>query len=230
MGQVREMAVMLPRLLGAVVVLAVAGMVTTAQAAPLTYRFESFIDATVIGRFSTASFALEWTFDPDAVGAVVDPPNGDPFRRYGGIAGTIWIDNEAWVFTGGGYPEGGYIDVKNDQSDSKWPDWFYLYATTITPPGVAPNLSQIVLWLGSGPDILDDLSLPTAGELSQMDLITAAIGVSNTFYNTLDGAEWTISDITAPPPIPAAFPLFATALAGLGLLGWRRKRKASASV
>ena len=32
--------------------------------------------------------------------------------------------------------------------------------------------------------------------------------------------------LDAPVPLPAAFPLFATALAGMGLLGWRRKRKA----
>jgi hypothetical protein len=31
-----------------------------------------------------------------------------------------------------------------------------------------------------------------------------------------------------PVPIPAALPLFATGLAALGLLGWRRKRKAAA--
>jgi hypothetical protein len=30
-------------------------------------------------------------------------------------------------------------------------------------------------------------------------------------------------------PLPAALPLFATGLAGLGLLGWRRKRKAQAA-
>ena len=30
-------------------------------------------------------------------------------------------------------------------------------------------------------------------------------------------------------PLPAAFPLFATALGGMGLLGWRRKRKAAAA-
>ena len=29
-------------------------------------------------------------------------------------------------------------------------------------------------------------------------------------------------------PLPAALPLFATNLGGLGLLGWRRKRKAAA--
>jgi hypothetical protein len=33
-----------------------------------------------------------------------------------------------------------------------------------------------------------------------------------------------ISDSSAVP-LPAALPLFATGLAGLGLLGWRRKRK-----
>jgi hypothetical protein len=37
-------------------------------------------------------------------------------------------------------------------------------------------------------------------------------------------------DLGVPPsvPIPAALPLFATGLGGLGLLGWRRKRKAQA--
>ena len=35
-------------------------------------------------------------------------------------------------------------------------------------------------------------------------------------------------DISPTTPIPAALPLFATGLGGLGLLGWRRKRKAQA--
>ena len=30
------------------------------------------------------------------------------------------------------------------------------------------------------------------------------------------------------PPLPAALPLFASGLGGLGLLGWRRKRKKAA--
>jgi hypothetical protein len=34
------------------------------------------------------------------------------------------------------------------------------------------------------------------------------------------------SAIEAILPLPAALPLFATGLAGLGLLGWRRKQKA----
>ena len=32
----------------------------------------------------------------------------------------------------------------------------------------------------------------------------------------------------ATTPLPATLPLFATGLAALGLLGWRRKRKAAA--
>jgi hypothetical protein len=35
---------------------------------------------------------------------------------------------------------------------------------------------------------------------------------------------------TSATPLPAALPLFATGLAGLGLLGWRRKRKARVSL
>jgi hypothetical protein len=31
-----------------------------------------------------------------------------------------------------------------------------------------------------------------------------------------------------PVPLPAALPLFATGLAGLGLMAWRRKQKANA--
>jgi hypothetical protein len=31
-------------------------------------------------------------------------------------------------------------------------------------------------------------------------------------------------------PLPAALPLFASGIGGLGLLGWRRKRKARAGV
>jgi hypothetical protein len=42
-----------------------------------------------------------------------------------------------------------------------------------------------------------------------------------TFY--VSGLEY-----TAATPVPAALPLFATGLGALGLLGWRRKRKAQA--
>ena len=39
--------------------------------------------------------------------------------------------------------------------------------------------------------------------------------------------EFTVTPV-GTTPLPAALPLFATGLGGLGLLGWRRKRKAQA--
>ncbi|MGA8588836.1 MAG: hypothetical protein WB803_06060 [Pseudolabrys sp.] len=37
---------------------------------------------------------------------------------------------------------------------------------------------------------------------------------------------FTEGSVAADTPLPAALPLFATGLAALGLMGWRRKRKA----
>jgi hypothetical protein len=47
------------------------------------------------------------------------------------------------------------------------------------------------------------------------------------FSGTSDGG---IASVYPPVPLPAALPLFATGLGALGLLGWRRKRKAAAQV
>jgi uncharacterized protein (TIGR03118 family) len=46
-------------------------------------------------------------------------------------------------------------------------------------------------------------------------------------FNTVGGLFGEIRP-TAPTPLPAALPLFATGLGALGLLGWRRKKKAAA--
>ena len=40
--------------------------------------------------------------------------------------------------------------------------------------------------------------------------------------------SWAIGSAPATTPLPSAFPLFATGLGAMGLLGWRRKRKAQA--
>jgi hypothetical protein len=48
-------------------------------------------------------------------------------------------------------------------------------------------------------------------------------GIPNLFWAAFN--DVTTSNET---PLPAALPLFATGIGGLGLLGWRRKRKATA--
>jgi hypothetical protein len=42
--------------------------------------------------------------------------------------------------------------------------------------------------------------------------------------------QGTSGEAVAETPLPAALPLFASGLGALGLLGWRRKRKASAAI
>jgi hypothetical protein len=60
------------------------------------------------------------------------------------------------------------------------------------------------------------------------DLTTASIPNSVTFsFGTTEGANNVPGVSTVP--VPAALPLFATGLGALGLLGWRRKRKARAA-
>jgi hypothetical protein len=52
----------------------------------------------------------------------------------------------------------------------------------------------------------------------------------NTLVDPELSGPTTFTPITTPAtPLPAALPLFATGLGALGLLGWRRKRKARVS-
>jgi hypothetical protein len=62
------------------------------------------------------------------------------------------------------------------------------------------------------------------------DVANSTLGLAEAMYGGVlttkglfgDGAPLTLGD---PTPLPAAFPLFATGLGAVGLLGWRRKRK-----
>jgi hypothetical protein len=47
-------------------------------------------------------------------------------------------------------------------------------------------------------------------------------------YDSPEGIGIATETVAASTPLPAALPLFATGLGALGLLGWRRKRKAAA--
>jgi hypothetical protein len=49
---------------------------------------------------------------------------------------------------------------------------------------------------------------------------------------TVKAFDQSISNLGTPPaiPLPASLPLFAGGLCCIGLLGWRRKRKSTASV
>src|SRR5262245_52068115 len=83
----------------------------------------------------------------------------------------------------------------------------------------------------------------TGTTLFEVDLTGTALGnvafqnVIFTAFNLLPNAgsapsefvSFTYGTSAITTPLPAALPLFATGLAALGLLGWRRKRKALAT-
>jgi hypothetical protein len=70
------------------------------------------------------------------------------------------------------------------------------------------------------------------GELTSADLAALSFATMFDFFSLPGDAnriakDFYVSGATVSPiPLPAALPLFGTGLAGLGLLGWRRKKKA----
>jgi len=87
--------------------------------------------------------------------------------------------------------------------------------------------------------------LVSAGELTEVNfesfgnvngtccsLLLSLIGSGRVagLTNNIGGVSIAVTNLvfTAETPLPAALPLFATGLGALGLLGWRRKRKAAA--
>jgi hypothetical protein len=65
--------------------------------------------------------------------------------------------------------------------------------------------------------------------LADSPLFLSGLNIIQLSFNEMigggDGLSFDYAAI-APTPLPATFPLFATGLGALGLLSWRRKRKA----
>ena len=74
----------------------------------------------------------------------------------------------------------------------------------------------------STPGVTDAFQLLDAG-LSSAGLLSVTVSGS-----TMSGDAFTSNTIGTATPLPVALPLFATGLGAIGLLGWRRKRKAQA--
>jgi hypothetical protein len=90
---------------------------------------------------------------------------------------------------------------------------------------------RIVLCRGAlGRGALSASNNPYAGTFASLGITPGTYTWGWAFFNGYGppsgGGTFTLTTITTP--LPAALPLFATGLGGLGLLGWRRKRKAQA--
>jgi hypothetical protein len=80
----------------------------------------------------------------------------------------------------------------------------------------------------ASPDTFSLLNvLLAAGDTVELRMFRTGPGTSTGDYVGLD---LTVDLNTSAVPLPAAFPLFAAGLGIMGLVGWRRKRKASAAL
>ena len=66
--------------------------------------------------------------------------------------------------------------------------------------------------------------------LTSITLLTTPAGRSSAISELGFSGLAPIVPPTPEIPLPASFPLFASGLAGMGLLGWRKKRKSTASI
>jgi hypothetical protein len=82
----------------------------------------------------------------------------------------------------------------------------------------------LATWTGTS---IKDITLTFAAPDDTDNDMTFA-GVAGTGNNILNGSLIFTFTPTATTPLPATLPLLATGIGGLGLLGWRRKRKAQA--
>jgi hypothetical protein len=186
--------------------LALLGLVANAKASPITYTESATVSGSLNGvSFTNELLTLTGTGDTASVASGFYFTNvvSATFSLAGFGSGTFTesidvFDNQS--VPGAGFqkgPAGGLdlLDILNNAALAS-----YALTTSIGPITGSPAINSGTSFSTSrGPLILTSFSGDTT--------FTANAG--------------TVSAV----PLPGAFPLFATGLAGLGLLGWRRKRK-----
>ena len=97
----------------------------------------------------------------------------------------------------------------------------------LSPNGTAVACATSPSTSTSGPSAKDEFCTWSAASASNFG-DAQSISFGGTSSTPLEGIEFDDIQLTSTP-LPGAFPLFATGLGALGLLGWRRKRKAQAA-
>jgi hypothetical protein len=169
--------------------------------------------ALMVGGLSSASAnTFDWTFLGDGysasgafIGTLIGPgPGGSAEYQLSGITGVINSD----PITG----PSGFASADNI---------LYFPASTVgidgngqTPPTFVDSNGISFSALTTGPwNIFNYITYETGTAITNADACCGVVGTFN----------------VAETPLPATLPLFASGLGALGLLGWRRKRKAQAA-
>jgi hypothetical protein len=167
----------------------------------------------IVGRALIAPSVGQFLFGPSSGVPTRDTVTGPTSTRFSGVVGTTPITDPISISGPGVGVNGGIFNPSVTIPSS------YVPGTVITSVAVLPVTSISCATPGANP--CDGLGM-------QPDQVFTWTWGSN------PDQSFTInSTLLAPTPeisLPAAFPLFASGLGALGLLGWRRKRKSTTSV
>ena len=157
----------------------------------------------------------------------------------GSFFGTCLVENAGCTVTseqggGTGIPTFGAsafpvnINIYDDAAKTMLSDTFSLSVQDFSGIGGTPNtvvatfISEAVSAL-SGGTVISLLETGAIQDLGTMTFVDASGA-------PIDALQYQFVSNELATPLPAALPLFATGLGGLGLLGWRKKRKAAAAL
>jgi hypothetical protein len=192
----------------------------------------------------TGSFSGSFSFDPSTLGSLVFLD----FTTYSPVSFTLdaFADTSTVIAF-----NNGFITVDNDATSYSGSDLFQV--GLISGSYSFPAADALESYLpGSSPDVdgitINLLSSSVFNVLTDEDLNSALVAAQNlsawssallaVTYHYTDGSGDTVNDVVlgdltsleaaAAVPLPATLPLFGAGLGALGLLGWRRQRKAAA--
>jgi len=216
-----EASMMKTKLLGVVATLAFFATVVPASSNPIQFGNEVFlyVSSPSISWANAEAYAASLSYN-GAPGylAVITSAAEDAFLTSNFTISTTafegaWLGGECFAPSAACYWETGPLAGQQ----------FSQYQTSVNGMyvnfgGIEPNNAPSAIYLNIG--------YSGYAGIANGEWADAAGGVTTNGYDPVQGyiVEF---DVT---PIPAALPLFATGLGALGLLGWRRKRKAAAQV
>jgi hypothetical protein len=200
-----------------------------AQAAPITFIFQSTIDATKLGGAASTPFIVEYSFDSSLSGGS-GPSGGPGGTSYGPISGTLTVGSESVSFGG----SGAGIFVRNnvgavDEYDVR-ASGFGSFTGTLF--GFSLDFFNFTIF-DSDLNMLANESLPTnpafalLGDFAQLRAESDC--PDHCLFNQVNSAGFSLTDVS-PVPLPGTLPLFISGLGVTGWLVWRNKRKPAASL
>ena len=192
------------------------------QAVPITFLFQSTIDASKLGGAANAPFSVEYTFDS---GLSNGSGPGGVAGTYGPVSGTLSVGSESVTFGG----SDAFITVGNNFGGE---DRYDVRANGFAPfTGTLFGFSLFFFnftIIDDSLNMLADDSLPTSpafallGDHAQMRVEAPDCPDHCLFTQVNRASEFSLTSV----PAPATLPLFVSGLGMMSWLSWRKSRQA----